>query len=134
MGTWGITAFDNDAAMDWLAELEVSTDAQLLVEAFNAVLDEAEYIEVDVAQCAVAAAEVVAAFKGATSEHLPESASHWVMAHIEVVNFEPLVPVAFSAVRRVLEDSEAAELWAEEGIGEWEREMAGLIERLEQIF
>lgn len=132
MGTWGATAFDNDAAMDWLAALESASDGQVLVDAFRAVLDEAEYVEVDVAQRAIAAAEVVAAFKGATSEHLYESTSQWVMRYIESITFEPLISLALSTLQRVLEDSEAAELWAEEGSGEWEREVVGLIERLGQ--
>lgn len=132
MGTWGAKAFDNDAAMDWLAELESASDDQVVADAFHAVLDEAEYVEVDVAQRAIAAAEVVAAFKGATSEHLYASTSQWVMRHIESITFEPLIPLALSALQRVLEGSEAAELWAEEGSGEWEREIVGLMERLEQ--
>jgi hypothetical protein len=132
MGTWGAAAFDNDAALDWLAELEASTTDAVLSEAFHDVINEAEYIEVDSAQCAIAAAEVVAAFKGAASEHLPESAANWVLGQIETIAFEPLLHLALEALERLQADSEAAELWAEEGSGEWEREVQGLMERLAQ--
>lgn len=62
MGAWGHGSFQNDCALDWLAELEAGG-----IEAIREALQPSahEYIEVDDASNAIAAAvEIVAAARG----------------------------------------------------------------------
>ncbi|WP_033337389.1 DUF4259 domain-containing protein [Catenuloplanes japonicus] len=63
MGTWDTGPFDNDGAGDWLADLRHASAADrpgLLLDALRNVTDEPEYVEVDTAQAALAAAAVLA--------------------------------------------------------------------------
>jgi Domain of unknown function (DUF4259) len=59
MGAWAASAFGNDTAMDWVAELERS-GAHAVTAALAAAVEADEYLEAPEAEEAVAAAEVVA--------------------------------------------------------------------------
>jgi hypothetical protein len=39
MGAWGHSAFENDDALDWVAELEEVENTSILIAAFDAVLE-----------------------------------------------------------------------------------------------
>jgi len=64
MGAWGTGVFDNDGAGDFLALLQGAEPGQrevVIREAFEAVTDPDDYLEVDAGQEAIAAAAVIAA-------------------------------------------------------------------------
>lgn len=127
MGAWGLQSFDNDDALDWLAELAESTDISVLKAAL--VLTE-DYIESPEACNAFAAAEVVLALLGKPRVELPEEAQEWVGHH--PLDAKPLVPLAIQAVTQILgEDSELKELWEEtQDFDAWQRDVQDLLSRL----
>ena len=127
MGAWGHGSFENDGACDWLAELEADG-----IEAIREALQPRahEYIEVDDASNAIAAAEIVAAARGHGADDLPEEVTAWIEANASSITDQD-VALARKAVARVREGSELQELWAENGPdNEWERGTASLLERL----
>jgi hypothetical protein len=112
MGAWGAGSFENDDAMDWIAELE---DEGLIVAgaALQEIIEVAdEYLEAPACSAALAAAEVVAALRGHPAADLPEEVAAWIAAHPGDPG-EDLVAVARRAVDAIAADSELAELWGE---------------------
>src|SRR5688500_2002913 len=85
MGAWGHGSFENDGAADWVYELEKSGDLSVVIAALEGLAEAAadEYVDVDVCQAAVAAAEVVAALTGESASGLPEEVAGWVEARRE---------------------------------------------------
>jgi hypothetical protein len=60
MGIWGLGAFENDDAADWVAEFRGSPTLQQLDDAFEAVLAQGGYLEIPECASAVAAASLLA--------------------------------------------------------------------------
>jgi Lon protease-like protein len=130
MGAWGSGSFENDSALDWVAELVEMSDAALLVEALTAVAHAEGYIEADEASAAVAAAEVTAALLGRAAPALPAEAAAWVST-APIAADAALITLALAALDRVGADSELQELWdAEDGAPEWHAALAELRARL----
>jgi hypothetical protein len=131
MGAWGVGAFDNDTALDWLDTLERLGSEALLV-AFQAIAEEDERIEVPQARIALAAAEAVAAARGHPAPDLPGELAEWVEAHGSAVD-AGLAAQAADAVKRIHDASDLRHLWAEDdSAGEWDGRMGDLLERLRQ--
>lgn len=132
MGTWGYSSFENDAAGDWKDTLLDSEDGAPIVRALRAVTDLPldEYLEVDEAQSAVAAAEIIACLKAARPSNLPPDVEEWLDSHASIKT-EELAPLALGALDRVKTDSELKELWDEsDESGEWHNALADLEARL----
>jgi hypothetical protein len=127
MGAWGARSFENDDALDWVWELEESSDDSVVRAAFAAVQGDGD-VESPEAACACAAAEVVAAASGAPADWLPGEVKDWVAAHGPAV--AGLRAEAHAAVRRVAEHSELQQLWAQAGGAEWDSGIADLLGRL----
>ena len=149
MGTWGASSFQNDSAFDWLADLCEQGDASLVYAALNRVANHggtkqssASFIErlfgrrrrtdwltAGVASQALAAVEVVAAWRGHPSGDLPENLKTWLRKHIS--SFEPnLVPLAQKVVSIVKTNSELKDLWEEGDATEWKSAIEDLEQRL----
>lgn len=130
MGASGYSAFENDDALDWLAELEGAEDTSILEDAFDAVLEnEEDYVEIPEASISIAAAEVVAALLGRAAASLPEAAIEWVEKQGEV--HSNIVEKARNAVNRVLDDSELQGVWEDsDNYDNWESEVDNLLQRL----
>jgi Domain of unknown function (DUF4259) len=129
MGAWGHSAFENDDALDWMAELEVAEDPSVLMAAFEAVLGtDEDYIEIPEASITISAAEVVAALLGQTDPTLPQEVQAWVAGQ-ENVDVS-VVEKARSAVNRVLEDSELKDVWEDSGSDDWKMGVEALLRRL----
>lgn len=130
MGASGYLAFENDAAADWLAELEDANDTSILVDAFDAVLDPGEdYMEMPEASTAIAAAEVVAALLGRAAMSLTEVIMDGVKGQSEV--HPTVVEKARSAVNRVLDNSELQEVWGNsDNYSNWKMNVEDLLSRL----
>lgn len=130
MGAWGPGSFENDDAMDWLADLVDGGGMDVVESAFHGVAD-AEYLEAPEASSAVAAAEVVAALAGRPPAELPDEAAEWVAAHGRPPA-DRLMRQARAAVRRVRTDSELKELWEEgEEADAWYACIDDLLRRLD---
>ena len=121
MGTWGKGALDNDAALDFILELEdgpADSRPQMIHERLQGVADRAGYLEGSDADEALAAALLVlVAGGGAVPEALGSTAAAAaVVSTLPSPNAE-LIRQARAAVRRVTSntDNEWLELWAEAG-------------------
>ncbi|NUT71900.1 DUF4259 domain-containing protein [Pseudarthrobacter sp. C4D7] len=127
MGAWGYLPFENDAALDWLEDLEADgADAvrQALAKAGD------RYVEASEGALALAAAEVAAATQGNPLGNLPEGVADWVSAHGPEITAED-VEMALEAVERVAGDrSELAELWDGAAEPGWRESVADLAGRL----
>jgi Domain of unknown function (DUF4259) len=133
MGAWGHGSFDNDDAMDWVAELEGAESTQPISDALNAVRDVGDdYLEVTEAAMGLAAAEVVAALFGKPTAKLPDEVTTWVAG--QKPPKPGLVKKAQWVVQRVLKDSELKELWVEsDDADKWKQETEGLLQRLNSV-
>ena len=128
METWGDGAFENDAGSDLVLDLKQAKGTKILKDAFiNA---KAGGWDSDDCQSAVAAAEIVAAMKGAPSPKLPKDALAWVKRQNQPPG-EPLVAQARDVLRAILANSELKEIWQETGNAKpWVENMQELLRRL----
>ena len=133
MGTWGVLAFDNDAANDWAYGLDGVHDLSLIQSAF-ADLEAAgfDYLDQDVACNALAACEVLARLRSHTgyTNAYTEKVDKWVAAHRSAPPAQ-LVSRGVAAIDRILgPQSELRELWEEGEAQPWLTGVADLRSRL----
>lgn len=107
MGSWGLTAFENDTAKDWLADLKRERDAAVVYEALARVANEQTFLEREDGDCAYAAAEVVAAALGRPQKVPYEEDVEAIAAALP--ELRTAAPLALRAVAAVL-DFERSEL------------------------
>lgn len=117
MGAWGTGSFENDGALDLLDEIVQGSDLKPIWTSLEKINDVGieSYIEAPECEAAIAAAEVVAALRGAPSPALPDEASEWLDAKSPIPVPDVLVDAARRALRRVRNTSELRELWDEGG-------------------
>ncbi|MCB9664369.1 MAG: DUF4259 domain-containing protein [Alphaproteobacteria bacterium] len=130
MGAWDVGPFDNDAALDWVGDLD---DAEGW-EPVAAVLRFAEvegFVDAEDASEGLAAAEVVAAGLGRAREEVPEEVT-WFLGRVGHRPSPELVALAGTAVQRILgDDSELRGLWEDtDDLDAWLADTEGLVRRL----
>ena len=131
MGTWGATSFENDSAMDWVADLEESggfgaVDAalDLVIQGVSGRVDDWEF------EAAIAAAEVVAATAGLPAGDLPDEVRVWTERHPDPG--ADRIARATQVVSTTLDGSVILKLWkASESFGDWNAAMHDLKKRLD---
>jgi hypothetical protein len=133
VGAWGHGPFENDDALDWLADFEeagIPRTLEATLFPITAIEDDL-YLEAPDASEAVAAAEVVAALRGNGHPFLAKRpVMGWVAANGEVATND-LVRMAQQAVRRVQASSELRDLWEEAGeLDAWNSTLDDLLARL----
>lgn len=130
MGAWGAGGFENDDALDFLAELEEEEDLGLIREAFVTVIENDDYIDVDDASIAVAAGEVVALMLGNATTSLPDELIAWHAANdLRVPG--GLAKRALRALEKVKADSELRDLWEEsDDFADWQANIDDLVARI----
>jgi hypothetical protein len=131
MGSWGTGSFENDDALDWVAELEESRGTKVVKKALREVMDAGDgYLEVDIASRGVAAAEVVAGLNDAPGDDLPEEVENWIEEQRDRTSVD-LSPLALEVLTRIRTKCELFELWevAPEG-KKWLEGIVKLEERL----
>jgi len=132
MGAWGERAFQNDSALDWLAQLEAA-GVDILRKTLTRVADTEEDDEVDVddGTSAIAAAEVVAAALGGGRDRVTKEVSVWLDRHQSSLGAQDMA-LAKQAVKRVLAArSELRALWDEGGPDNaWHEDVRVLLSRL----
>ncbi len=111
MDAWGPGSFQNDAAVEWLVELE-GEDEQYVLDALSAVAeaDDGERIDEETAAIAIAAAEVVAASRGKAAPRVPETIPAWIEDNEEAFEDEDVL-LARGAVERVKGASDLQRKW-----------------------
>lgn len=114
MAAWATGSFENDAASDWFYLVEEAVDPGLVImSALDDALGEADYLELDAACVAVAAAELSASCAGEVADELPDHIRRWVSEHPHEPHADE-IEHAVQAVERVRFESELREQWDEE--------------------
>ena len=132
MGAWGHGSFENDTALDWLADFEgEGADTVLVALEDVAKADVDEDIDADRACVALAAAEIVAALKAGHEGRLNEEARTALATYRDDIDVAALGPVAARAVARIAQASELKELWEEtEDFDAWSGDLDALLDQL----
>ena len=131
MGVQGPKSFQNEAAMEWVSELAEYTDLAGAAEAIDSVMaDKADYLDADVCQEGVAAAEVVAAAAGKPAADLPDEVKAWIGGKPKPD--AALVAKTLEAMAAIREKSELREFWEDsEELAGWNTAMDELKGRLD---
>lgn len=119
MGAWGEGPFENDTAADWCGELDdAAPEARIpmIRAALEAAADAGEYLDVEVASPAVAAAAVVASMRPGAPP-VDSVYAPGFLADGVVLALPPDLPsLALRALDRITaDDSEWRELWEDAG-------------------
>lgn len=132
MGAWGADSFENDDAADWVADFCDAPDQAVIVNTLSAVahLDAGEYLEASDCCVGIAAAEVVAALKGAPNPNLLET-TRTCLSSLKFKAEPGLIALALKTTERIKTNSELKELFDEsENPEEWYQAIGNLEERL----
>lgn len=114
MGFWGVGIFENDDAMDWLAELLEHGNLEFLVRSLTPDETDGFYLEAPEGIVILCAVEVIAAAVSGDSGSLPEEATSWVQENSDL-DFSSLAALARSKSNRVMAaHSELYQLWQED--------------------
>jgi hypothetical protein len=136
MGTWGHGFFEDDSALDFMADLEESDNPKdVIKEVFESAIN-SDYLESDEGTAIIVAAAYVdrqtngTRFSPSTYIH-PLSVDTFPERNTEI-DLSDLRSAAVGALERVLSNrSELKELWEESGeLGEWEAGVFNLGNRL----
>ena len=132
MGTWGHRNFENDNALDFIAEVE-ERGTDRIEEAIRVVANypQDDALEADDCVAALAAIEYIAAAKGKQSEDFPEDAEDWLQktgpASLLSLNSDAMT----KAIERIRSNSELRELWEEgEETEQWLAVLSDLEKRI----
>ena len=124
MGAWGPKAFENDAALDFAAQIQAAQD---LADALR-IRTHDQPIDADTACRIIVVGECVAAMRGHASDDMPEDLA------ARVAGFGKPSQSLFHHTRdhlsAVMLRSELMELWAEDDPAEFNLAMHDLLERL----
>jgi len=132
MGAWATDSFANDDALDWLIDFAETPTTEMLRDTLEHItnLEPDEYLEATDCAEAIAAAEIVAALNGKPAAKLPDDLKAWLQTDHGMAA-QALTAVAIAAVKRIVQESELQELWAEsDNDKNWLADMAELEQRL----
>ena len=118
MGTWSHEPFGNDDACDLAYALAESEGLSLIEGSIGKVVEIGEdYLEADVAQEAVAAAEVLAKLlgRGTQSDAYTKGVDQWVAAQTLTPSADLRCRAQQALARILAADSELQELWEDSG-------------------
>lgn len=131
MGTWAAGSFGNDAAGDWVYELEENPTYEFLRETLQQGLDMLE--DSDSNAAAIAAAEILCIVEGKLPADYDEENLGEPVASLKQEEMpDDLKALAISCLNAILEESELKELWEEAGDEEWTGEVKRVINFLQQ--
>jgi hypothetical protein len=125
MGAWGPGTFQNDDALNWLADVTDAGDFSLVESALGAV-GSSDAPHTSACCAALAAAEIVAALRGHPRARLPERLVAFIAGR--PAPSTALVESARTALARIRSESELRELWRDSA--EWKDDVADLDRRL----
>lgn len=132
MGAWSPEPFGNDSALDWAQDLVESDAAAFLAATFETVLeDEGDYLDAELGEVGLAAAEVLARLLGrpVPGGELPEALQAWLATPGQGADaVVALCAPALAALERIAGNaSELHELWSEtDALGEWQAQVRAL--------
>jgi Domain of unknown function (DUF4259) len=130
---WGTASFENDPASDWFLLVEEAVEpGAVIASALDTALGEPDYLGLEAACEAIAAAEVSASCAGHAPDRLPDQVRGWVDGHPHRPH-DSEIDQSILAVQRVREESALRELWDEDVEGRadrWLRDIDDLLARL----
>jgi Domain of unknown function (DUF4259) len=130
---WGTASFENDPANDWFLLVEEAVEpGAVIASALDAALGDADYLGLDAACEAIAAAELSASCAGHAPDRLPDHVRRWVDGHPHRPH-DSEIDQAILTVQRVRAESALREFWDEDVDGRadrWLGEIDDLIARL----
>lgn len=135
MGAWGHGPFDDDAALDFVSDLEEAEDPkEIIIEALDFAID-SDYLETDEANAAiVSAAYIDSSINGTkyTTEGMDEPYEvDTFPARFPELDLSDLKNKAVAALEKVIgEESELKELWDESEEPAWQQGIEEMIKRL----
>ncbi len=133
MGAWSVETFGNDTACDWIGNFLNEPGFKSVSEALEAVLDENDYLDSDIACEALAACEVIARMKGnwGVRDSYSEEIDKWIEDNPQQVESD-IVEKAEATIAKIIGDnSELVELWDEGGKNEtWHSKIDDLSTRI----
>jgi hypothetical protein len=132
MGSWGIEIFEEDYALDWLADLCEHEEPK---EFFQECLD-IDGCDLELIECAgvLGTCAMIDGLLNGPRRSLPSEAKEWLTTHRSLA-VKRLLKSAIQGLDAVLDDqSEACELWKEsaEFYPKWRRSVLALRKRLSQ--
>lgn len=132
MGAWGQTVFENDAAEEWIEQLTAQGRTAFVLKPLRLISKAraGAILEAEQCQCALAAAEVIAAAQGHPCRGLPEEIRGWLKERMFVPGPNDL-QLTRAAVIRLESHTELKELWGGSNI--WIGGVQKLLERLERV-
>jgi len=135
MGAWGHRPFEDDAALDFVLDIEESKNPrEVIVEALRRAV-QFEYLEPDEANAAIVSAAYIDSAVNGTKYTTPEmsepcEADTFPLRHPEI-DLSDLKSIALAALEKVIgESSELKELWQESEEPAWEQGINEMIKRL----
>jgi hypothetical protein len=134
MGAWGAGSFENDDASDWLADFCDDPQQERISDALAGVagMGAGEFLEAPDCSIALAAAEIVAALKGAPLSTMPDELKE-CLATLNLKADSGMISSALKITERIRTDSELKDLWVEsDGLDAWTAAMSNLEARLKQ--
>jgi hypothetical protein len=130
---WGTASFENEPANDWFQLVEEAVDpGEVIASTLDTALGDADYLGLDTACKAIAAAALSASCAGHAPERMPDDVRRWVDGHPHRPH-DSEMDQAILAVQRVRAESELRDLWDEDADGRadrWLGEIDDLIARL----
>lgn len=130
---WGAGIFQDDLATDFAVEIAQSDGFDVLWRALSHAGQASGHLHYEFAVHALIAAEVLAALGGRPTATLPSDLAAWIAGQAAQEIPEGLWSLSRSAIQRVKEDSELAELWARSAeLGRWIGKVDDLLDRLDQ--
>ena len=137
MGAWGYGHFQNDAALDFMDEIETAEDPKAVINDALVNATESEYLESDDGNAAIVAAAYIDRQVNGTKFSLQGDEGSldvdtFADRHLGV-DFYELREIALEAMQKVLsDDSEVNELWSEneKDYPAWRQGIEQMMERL----
>lgn len=132
MGTWDIGIFDNDAALDFVAEVTAANDLSPITAALQEIKSLAgDTIAADIASQCLVAGEIIAALRG-NKGSLPAELATWLTTSAAKTSLtRELQTSTQTAVALVRDRSELRDLWEEsDEFTDWVATVENLYQRL----
>jgi len=132
MHSWGIGAFENNDALDWLYELEKSDGLESVLDVLEEITKSNKAFIND-PECfrGIAAAEVLSAFHGEPCLTLPKDVRQWLDKQEKHKIDKELREKAVLVIQKVKNHSDAQTHWEEsDEFDVWKDELDSLIKRL----
>src|ERR1700748_3822533 len=118
---WGTASFENECASEWFLMVEEAVEpGAVIASALDTAMGDADYLGLDAACEAVAAAELSASCAGHAPSRLPDQVRRWVDGHPHMPH-DSEIDQAILAVQRVRAESELRDRWDEDVDGRTDR-------------